>query len=87
MSYEGYTQKLCANGHLREADCWDEWPETCGCGAVFVWSHQVDETNGDGERYPLECDKGALTEVCNMGHHHVVREVTYKIPPSQEPTP
>jgi hypothetical protein len=80
MSYEGYTQKLCANGHLREANCYDDFAETCGCGAPFVWSHEVDETNCEGEPYPLEFDKAAVTEVCNMGHHHVVRECTYKIP-------
>ena len=81
MSYEGYTQKLCAAGHLREVDAYDwDAPVKCGCGEPFVWSHEVDQTNGDGAPYSLEFDKAALTEVCNMGHHHVVRECTYKIP-------
>ncbi len=58
MSYEGYVEYLCANGHLRIRNCWDDYdcdengpfqkpPSKCNCGADFVVRHSVDQTNGD----------------------------------------
>ena len=48
MSYEGYEEKLCSNGHLTEINQWME-VQCCRsgiCKAPFVFSHEVDETNG-----------------------------------------
>ena len=96
MSYEGYEQYLCANGHLRVYDCWDippyegvENPDeviNCNCGAPLVFHHSVNTTNGEEEGcpdtlpYPFEINTPAVTCTCSCGDVHVVGEVTYKIP-------
>lgn len=50
MSYEGYCQVLCENGHQRIFDLVDpglDWrcPEK-DCGKPMVWWNMVDQTNG-----------------------------------------
>lgn len=68
MSYEGYVQVLCANGHYSTYDCWDdpfviyddseETPICKVCGARLVWRNGVDTTNGcnfDDERGICDC--------------------------------
>lgn len=63
MSYEGYDQYLCANGHLRTFDAFElmeydengpftNEPKKCSCGAPFVFHHGVNETNGQIEGCP-----------------------------------
>jgi len=53
MSYEGYEQVLCENGHYHTYDCYDFWEAkgwSCpNCGAKAVWSNMVDVTNGSYE--------------------------------------
>ena len=85
MSYEGYEEMLCANGHLRMFDCYNHPElhndaEKCGCGAVYVFIHSVDETNCQGEPYAFEVEEEAAYIVCNLGHPHMTRETRYKIP-------
>ena len=86
MSYEGYVQELCANGHLRQRDAYQATPPQCSCGAAFVYTHNVDETNGydpaDPGTYPkpFEVEKEADYVICNLGHKHYTSERTYKIP-------
>lgn len=47
MSYEGYEQLLCKNGHYDTADCWYNDLQPCRvCGEKIVWINSVDETNG-----------------------------------------
>jgi hypothetical protein len=52
MSYEGYTQILCKNGHYTVRDAYDDWGDDeqgkiCSqCGEPFVWKNNVDLTNG-----------------------------------------
>lgn len=55
MSYEGYDQVLCKNGHYFTFDCYsapdyfgqDGDPWVCTkCGEKAVWWNGVDETNG-----------------------------------------
>jgi hypothetical protein len=46
MSYEGYTQRLCATGHLEDVDCYPNFDDKCSCGAFIVFKNMVDETNG-----------------------------------------
>ena len=87
MSYEGYVQTICENGHYSEFDAHDtrwvrgeiECPE---CESEIVWVNEVDETNCDGYGYiEVELDKPAVTETCDhCGHTRVVEEETYKIP-------
>ncbi len=59
MSYEGYEEKLCENGHLSSCDAYKQKNiDTCGfCKKSFVFIHNVDETNGpfyldDGTPHP-----------------------------------
>lgn len=52
MSYEGYTQKLCSNGHYHTYSAFYVGEEddniVCPiCSAKMVWSNEVDDTNGD----------------------------------------
>jgi len=47
MSYEGYSQKLCARGHLCEIDVCDDVGDECFCGEDFVFKNKVDDTNSD----------------------------------------
>lgn len=50
MSYEGYEQHLCTNGHRFDAgEHWDGEPRICDdCGAGSAFCNDVDETNCDG---------------------------------------
>ena len=90
MSYEGYTQVLCKNGHYREFDCHispelnDEFT-LCSCGEPYVWSNEVDQTNGGNQGIiPIEkmtIKTLAVTETCShCNHTKVVKEVEYLIP-------
>ena len=91
MSYEGFSQVLCSNGHLRVFDCWNDNGSLdelgkCDCGASFVYRNMVDETNGIIEDEPKTMSREFEIQTpeellnCNLGHTHVIREVTYKIP-------
>ena len=90
MSYEGYVQNICANGHYYEHDAFDE-EKKCGCGAVSTWSNDVSETNCDscGE-IPFEVlrEHCLLTSEqlskCNLGYIHVTTEATYRLPTGTE---
>ncbi len=53
MSYEGYQEKLCSNGHLsHSSDTYGDFiesgsPLVCKfCASPFVFTHSVNETNG-----------------------------------------
>ncbi len=53
MSYEGYQEKLCSNGHLSySSDIYEDFAENesllvCNfCKEPFVFIHSIDETNG-----------------------------------------
>jgi hypothetical protein len=85
MSWEGFYQKLCKNGHYftEDASIYCEETEKCPiCGEKFVWKNTVDETNGSFEGsvridgyINLEVDKEVKCKEC--GH---TLEITYKIP-------
>ena len=42
MSFEGYSQAICENGH--RFDLFD-FQENCECGARAAWENVVDDTN------------------------------------------
>jgi hypothetical protein len=51
MSFEGYMQYLCSQGHEFHADI-NEGRATCpNCGNDPVWAHTVDQTNGVEEQH------------------------------------
>ena len=87
MSYEGYEQYLCTEGHLTEYDVWGI-PETficprCSGSKAFVWA--VDVTNGevDGDDntkpYPFK-ELEYHEAVCDMGYSHLLEPIRYVIP-------
>ncbi|KKM81994.1 hypothetical protein LCGC14_1324030 [marine sediment metagenome] len=85
MSYEGYSQHICANGHQFDNDCYADHNK-CHCGADSVFCNMVDDTNyyQDGIIPDWEWKKLELTpakvEECNLGHKHLVEFPTYKVP-------
>jgi len=56
MSYEGYVQILCENGHYECVDCWDDHDPDAWlcevCGAKMTWWNSVDVTNGSWDYDP-----------------------------------
>jgi len=87
MSFEGFNQFLCRNGHYDSCDIYEEEKSICKCGEPFVWTNLVDLTNGsyyEEERVDgyvqLETITLAKHDTCNLGHKHEIVEATYKIP-------
>jgi hypothetical protein len=61
MSYEGFTEYLCEDGHLSAKELFESYGatqeeiinhHTCECGKLFKWRWEVDLTNGFLEDYP-----------------------------------
>lgn len=52
MSYEGYEEYLCKNGHYSSCDCYCSVPKCPYCGSKFEFWHPVDQTNGAVEEDP-----------------------------------
>lgn len=86
MSYEGYEQCICKNGHYFERDCYDD--SNCHvCHHDAAWANGVDTTNGDDSGY-IPVDKlrklylvsPVKVEVCNLGHSHVTSPEVFLIP-------
>lgn len=94
MSFEGYYQRLCENGHYSAIDVYagdfqdlDDW-ECAVCDAPLAWEQLVDETNGiDPETG--ECPGSVYLEIAvqpkicickECGHTHEVDPPRYTIP-------
>lgn len=97
MSYEGYEQHICANGHWFETEpsCYfsdddDDAPKCHICLAKSVFYNCVDDTNGEsfGVILPEAMKLLELTpmvvETCNLGHKHITKKPTYRIPTTKE---
>lgn len=95
MSYEGYEQYLCTNGHYWTLDAitsrYGSYPkemyQCTFCKAPAVWMNDVDQTNGCDDSHPeccdyvtLEVDMPVETHACSCGNVHAVKPPTYKIP-------
>ena len=91
MSFEGYYQIVCGNGHRYNTDLFGEEERTkCPiCNSSAKWWNLVDVTNGsfddDGIRIDggikLEVKKAAKTCKCERcGNEHIVETETYVIP-------
>lgn len=92
MSYEGYEQVLCKNGHLfnmydigyteLEDDCY----KCPSCKTKPVWYNCVDQTNDSGDEYVIKLEVLTAQEnevvIDKYGKKHmlVVKEETYKLP-------
>ncbi len=93
MGWEGYSQNFCENGHFFRAAMGpgeDEDVTACACGAAISRSNIVDDTNCDAVGVIPDEVLAALlireqkTELCNLGHIHVVERAVYRIPSEEE---
>jgi hypothetical protein len=92
MSFEGYYQAICTNGHRFDFGVTYDWDEVeteicdeIGCGAHVAWWNLVDDTNCDRNGEIPEDEFEVLTpeviETCDKCKNtHRVKEATYKIP-------
>lgn len=98
MSYEGYEQLLCKNGHYHTADCRDDGMSrdpNCipfnsvkcpDCGAEFVWMNSVDDTNCDEQGY-IDIDLFQIRHavfVTTPKGREIYTEAVYRIPSKEE---
>lgn len=77
MSYEGYEQYLCSDGHYWTEDCWsssmysDRKPSCPHCKKPAVFGNAVDQTNGpDVGRVILKEIAPAKICTCKCGYAH-----------------
>ena len=88
MSWEGFEQLICTNGHYSKAgdgSAFYEVPKKCSCGAPWRERNVVDCTNGcSGD--PCQCRMKVVEEVvppvmeiCNLGCSHVKVEGKYRL--------
>ena len=92
MSYEGYTQYICKNGHYYNGpDSFAGPIEPCYCGAVPAWENNVGDTNCDEYGIVLfdtlvehALISKAKEEKCNLGHVHVIQPEIFRIPTPEE---
>ncbi len=83
MSYEGYREILCEKGHYRVCNAhYSAEDESCpNCEAATAWTHEVDQTNGEGEPYPLEVDVESVISQCvECGHKAPIEPTRFKVP-------
>lgn len=93
MSYEGYEQLVCENGHYWELDAHlssgtlkeNKCPH---CKGDAAWSNAVDQTNSDGSEFVVKLSERtpAVVETCE--HCNSSKEIdppTYHIPKKPHP--
>ena len=86
MSYSGYYQLLCTQGHYTEIDCYEydfkvrKFQCSC-CGSKLAWWNLVDTTNDAGNPITVEVFIPAIEQQCfECGEVHVTRRARYKVP-------
>lgn len=100
MSYEGYDEHLCKNGHRFTTDpfwCGPGYEEKpicpiAGCGKESVWHNSVDETNGPSQGKITEkgwdtlliADDKKVYTCSHCGHAKLVGHAKYRIPTEEE---
>jgi hypothetical protein len=81
MSYEGRIIKMCDNKHVRIVNANEKNNFLCPvCKTEMKNIGSIDDTNGLelSNTYLKEITPN-VTEVCNLGHTHVIKEATYNI--------
>lgn len=97
MSYEGYEQHICKNGHYFEVDAiygYDAEVFCDYCRGPSAWMNGVDDTNGDNmgiipipllrEKFLI---KDVVVQICNLGHSHTMSEAVFRVPTKEETNP
>ena len=92
MSYEGYEQHICTNGHRFEVDAYDfeDDEPKCWCQADSVFCNCVDDTNAENYGVILPEAWGTLeltpeaVQTCNLGYQHITEQATYRVPTKDE---
>lgn len=91
MSWEGYSQNFCQNGHFFHGSAeYGVVPDACSCGASISLQNIVDDTNFENHGViPPEVLQTLLinaeeTATCNMGHVHVTKMAVFRIPSKEE---
>lgn len=90
MSYEGFVQKVCINGHYNVSDdsngCYGVKDPCVECGSKkFPWTNYVDDTNCycDGEIKTVDLrpyiKEPAKYKVCILGHKHQISPDIYDV--------
>ncbi len=71
MSFEGYTQKICENGHYHTYDVYEYEDGKCPiCESGWKWSNLVDLTNGSYDENGKRID--------NFKKPKLIKEATHK---------
>lgn len=88
MSYEGFEEYICANGHYFSMNCYDSRPHGCpqgDCDAQMVWHHSVDETNGfyedSTDTYPAPREEIGWDDIPHTDHYgnnYFTKRLKYK---------
>ena len=85
MSFEGFYQVLCVDGHYHEIDAHDLSQrlacdyliEGKPCGAMTTWQNLVDDTNCDRDGYVEMVElTPSIFRVCDLGHSHIWSDKT-----------
>jgi len=91
MSFEGYTQRICKNGHYYEADVYQTEQSCPHCKAEAAWENLVDQTNCEDaglisrdQIIAMLLDKGPVLCRCECGHSHTKEQAVFKIPTPEE---
>ena len=85
MSYEGYVQYICEDGHYTVTDAYEVFYDNCNCGKCMKWHCSVDVTNGYEESCP-ETKPGLMEKIGwndrwhfdHYGTKYVVKVPLYK---------
>ena len=87
MSYEGYEQHICENGHYYNSDCYDHDAICPICGGKSAWYNSVDQTNGPSMGEVLMTDLESFI-IKPVEHCKCCGQVTnkpiYRVPTKEE---
>jgi ferredoxin len=95
MSYEGYEQLICKNGHYFENYDTYNYEASCPiCQEKAAWNNQVDQTNGGNQGIIFQADlkrfikEEAKKETCpTCSHCKEIAPAVYRIPTKEETYP
>lgn len=80
MSFEGYYQTRCVNGHQLNVNCYmfDSNYKCEECGGMIIRSNLVDQTNGDDDGYDPSMEADYLFRAVDISSYNKLKkEVEY----------